>query len=176
LYGQDRAHFVSLVQTNMNNMRQPLGPVDGLMLVANALGVETGPCAFLSVTPSMFRTSPMIEVIHCTRQYMLPPSTPNAAADPLQHRTLLINGDMAHGQLPQILLEPTNGLPAHFQETSSGVPTDAAIQAFYQTHPASELMPSRTATTNKNVCYFTYIPQAWVPAFIGGNSPKTALH
>jgi hypothetical protein len=106
---------------------------------------------------------------------MLPTSTPNAVTDPLQHRTILFSGDMSSGLRPRLWLEPTTGLPAHFQETATDVPTLAAVQAIYQGHPATELMPRRAATTNRPIRYLMYIPQAWVPAFIGGLAPKTAL-
>jgi hypothetical protein len=175
LYGQDADRFKSMVTTDMGNMQALLAPPDGLMLVANALGVEQGPFAFLAIPPSMFPGNPTVEVIHCIRQYMLPVSTPNASTDPLQHRTLLFIGDMANGQLPQMWLEPTTGLPAHFQEAAIAIPTAAAVQAFYTNHPSDELMPSRAATTNQAVRYLAYIPQAWVPAFIGGLSPKVAF-
>jgi hypothetical protein len=164
--------LISLVKTDMANMQALLAPPDGLMLVVNALGVEHGHCAFLVVTPSMFANNPLVKVVHCVRQYMLPASTSNAAADPLQHRTILFSGDMSNGLCPRLWLEPATGLPAHFQETATEVPTQAAVQAFYQNHTASELMPRRAATTNMPIRYLTYIPQAWVPACIGGLSQK----
>jgi hypothetical protein len=36
-------------------------------------------------------------------------------------------------------------------------------------------MPTRLPSTPQNVRYMAYIPQAWVPAFVGGYPPKTAL-
>jgi hypothetical protein len=36
-------------------------------------------------------------------------------------------------------------------------------------------MLARAAADQRSVRYMAYIPQAWVPAFIGGNSPKEAL-
>jgi hypothetical protein len=175
LYGQDTNRFITMVQTDMANMQALLAPADGLMLVGHALGVEQGPCAFITLGPSLFSNNPIIEVIHCIRQYMPPASTPNAAADPLQHRSLVFAGEMAHGQLPKVWLEPTTGLPAHFQEAVIAVPTYQALDVFYQNHAVEQLAPNRMVTTNKNVRYMTYIPQVWVPALIGGKSPKEAL-
>jgi hypothetical protein len=114
LYGQDTNRFITMVQTDMANMWALLAPTDGLRLIGHALGVEQGPCAFITLGPSLFANNPIIEVTHCIRQYMLTVSTPNAASDPLQHRTLVFAGEMAHGQLPKVWLEPTTGLSAHF--------------------------------------------------------------
>lgn len=153
LYGQDAGRFLSLVTIDMNNMQTLLAPQDGLTLVANALGVEHGPCAFLAITPSMFPGNPTVEVIHCIRQYSLPVLTPNASADPLQHRTILFSGEMANGQL-QEFRRPWQR--KHFtkpiRRTNScwlGQPPTSAVSATWRTSPRLGYQRSLAAIRQK---------------------------
>jgi hypothetical protein len=176
LYGTDRNRFVEMVKTDMTNMASHLDNPNGQTLVAHALGVATGPCAFLAVTPSGFGGAPTVEVLHCLRQYILPSSQPNAAQNPLQNRTLAFGGDMAHGQLPRILQEPAMGMPASFQAQPQSVPTEEAIATFYDNNADDQLVPNRNvATAQKSVASVAYIPQVWMPAFVVGLTPKRAL-
>jgi hypothetical protein len=84
----------------MSNMDQHLMDPAGTGLLTHALGVLTGPCAFLAVPPPAFPGQTMIEVVHCICQYIIPVSLPNSATDHLQGQMILFMGEisMVHGR------------------------------------------------------------------------------
>jgi hypothetical protein len=110
LHGGDCGRFLTLMNTEMANMNHMLVDPTGAGLLAHALGVQTGPCAFLAVVPAMAAGQTKVEVIHCTRQYIIPATQPNSATDPLQGRMILFLGEITNNQLLMIFMEPLTGL------------------------------------------------------------------
>jgi hypothetical protein len=53
-HGGDLLRFTALINVEMQNMVALLNDPNGTGLLAHALGVQTGPCAFLAVVPSGF--------------------------------------------------------------------------------------------------------------------------
>jgi hypothetical protein len=133
------------------------------MVIAHAMGVITGPCAFLTILPTTPGNDSVILVLHCVRQFIRP-ATDGAAAtnDPLNNRTFAFIGDCFPPQLPAIKMEPSTGLVDYGQPTVMPVPDDAPMGAFYQTHGDKELAPRRTTSTQQEVRQVIYLPMAWV--------------
>jgi hypothetical protein len=91
---------------------------------------------------------------------------------------VLFMGEIKNGQLPMFMLEPVTGLPNSFLSQPTAVPNDAFVENFYSTHTHQEWIPSRTAALNMenhNMSYLAFLPMPFVPAFIGGLSPREAL-
>jgi hypothetical protein len=65
MHGGDLERFLALINTEMTNMHDLLVDPGGVRLAAQALGVRTGPCAFLVVPPPLFMGVTHVEVIHC---------------------------------------------------------------------------------------------------------------
>jgi hypothetical protein len=178
LYGQSLDRFRDLALADITHMTQLYGtqePTGTSMVVAHAMGVTTGPCAFLTILPTTPGNNSVISVIHCVRQFIRP-ATDGAAAtnDPLNNRTFAFIGDCFPPQLPAIKMEPSTGLVDYGQPTVLTVPDDAPLQAFYQTHGDEELAPRRTTSTQQGVRRVMYLPVAWVPSFIDDIPPKVA--
>jgi hypothetical protein len=167
------------MNTEMANMNHMLTDPTGSGLLAHALGVQTGPCAFLAVVPAMAAGETRIEVVHCTRQYIIPATQPNSATDPLQGRMILFMGEITNNQLPIIFMEPPTGLHAYFAFQQTPVPDMAFVETFYSTHGVQDLIPSCTVAANlvdRPVRYLTFIPLPFVPAFIDGLFPREGLN
>jgi hypothetical protein len=163
----------------MANMDHMLVDPTGSGLLAHALGVQTGPCAFLAVVPAMAAGQTKIEVIHCTCQYIIPATQPNSATDPLQGRMIMFLGEITNNQLPIIFMEPPTGLHAYFSSQQTPVPELVPLEAFYATHGSQDLLPSRMVAAHladRPVRYLTFIPLPFVPAFIDGLLPREAFN
>jgi hypothetical protein len=131
LHGGDLGRFLALMNTEMANMNHMLADPTGSGLLAHALGVQTGPCAFLAVVPAAAAGQVRIEVIHCTRQYIIPATQPNSATDPLQGRMILFMREVSNNQLPIVLMKPPTGLHAYFASQQTAVPDEVLLDAFY---------------------------------------------
>jgi hypothetical protein len=180
MHSGDIGRFTTLINTEMANMNALLLEHNGTWLLTHALGVGTGPCAFLAVVPSTFSGFVQVEVIHCIRQYRIPASQPNSATDPLQGRMGVFMGEIHLGQLPMMMLEPALGLPSNFiLSQMTRVPNEAITEAFNASvHDHQELVPSRTVAANVDnhqMSYMAFIPMPFVPAFNEGLSPQAAL-
>jgi hypothetical protein len=131
------------------------------------------------MAPPTFTGQTQIEVVHCVQQYIIPASQPNSATDPLQRHMVVFWGEMAHGQLPMIMLESALGLPNFFIAQPTTVPNNNSMVTFYQTHGHQELVTSQTLAINLTqhmVQYLTFLPIPFVPAFIDRMHPKAALN
>jgi hypothetical protein len=162
----------------MANMDHMLVDPTGSGLLAHALGVQTGPCAFLAVIPAMAAGQTKIEVIHCTCQYIIPATQPNSVTDPFQGRMIMFLGEITNNQLPIIFMEPPTGLHAYFASQQTPVPELVPLEAFYATHGSQDLLPSRTVAAHLADCpvrNLTFIPLPFIPAFIDGLLPWEAF-
>ena len=178
LYGQSLDRFRELASTDATHMAQLYGdqePTGTSMVFAHAMGVTTGPCAFLTILPATPGNSTVVSVIHCVRQYICP-ATDGAAAtnDPLNNRTFIFMGDCFPPQLPMIKMEPSTGIIDYGQPLALPVPNDGPMGTFYQAHGNEELLPRRTPTTQQDIRQVIYLPVAWIPAFIDDLPPKVA--
>jgi hypothetical protein len=75
LYGQSLNRFQELASTDATHMAQLYGdqePTGTSMVFAHAMGVTTGPCAFLTILPVTPGNSPVVSLIHCVHQYIRP--------------------------------------------------------------------------------------------------------
>jgi hypothetical protein len=145
------------------------------MVFAHAMGVTTGPCAFLTILPVTPGNSTVVSVIHCVGQYIRP-ATDGAAAtnDSLNNRTFVFMGDCFPPQLPMIKTEPSTGIINYGQPLAMPVPNDGPTDTFYQAQENEELLPRRTATTQQDIRQVIYLSVAWIPAFIDDLPPKVA--
>jgi hypothetical protein len=178
LYGQSVDRFQDLARTDIGHMTQLYGdqdPTGTSMVFAHAMGVTTGPCAFLTVLPVTPGNLPVVSVIHCVRQYIRA-ATDGAAAtnDPLNNRTFVFMGDCFPPQLPTIKMEPSTGIIDYGQPTALPVPNEGPLELFYQGHGDEELAPRRTTTTQQAIRQVIYLPAAWLPSFIEALPPKIA--
>jgi hypothetical protein len=179
LYGQDIGRLRELSVNDMTLIASLYGtqePQGTTQVMAHAIGVQSGPCSFLTILPTTPGNDPIVEVITGLRQYVRPATDGLAAVnDPLNNRTFALFGDSFQPQLPVIRLEPSNGFVAAGQPSNMAVPTDASLTAYFQQHPDHILAPRRTGVTvNEEVRRVLYLPTAWTPAFIGGLSPREA--
>jgi hypothetical protein len=178
LYGQSVDRFRELANTDLTHMAQLYGnqePTGTSMVFAHAMGVTTGPCAFLTVLPVTPGNNPVVSVIHCVRQYIRPARDGAAATnDPLNNRTFAFMGDCFPPQLPTVKMEPSTGIIDYGQPTAMPVPNDGPLGTFYQGHADEELAPRRTATTQQTIRQVIYLPVAWLPSFMDDPLPKVA--
>jgi hypothetical protein len=178
LYGQSVDRFRELATTDVTHMAQLYGnqePTGTSMVFAHAMGVTTGPCAFLTILPVTPGNQPVVSVIHCVRQYIRSAADGTAATnDPLNNRTFVFMGDCFPPQLPAIKMEPSTGIIDYGQPMVMPVPNDGPLAIFYQGHGDEELVPRRTATTQQDIRQVIYLPVAWIPAFIDDLPPKIA--
>jgi hypothetical protein len=178
LYGQSLERFQELASTDATHMAQLYGdqePTGTSMVFAHAMGVTTGPCAFLTILPVTPGNSPVVLVIHCVRQYIRPATNGAAATnDPLNNRTFVFIGDCFPPQLLTIKMEPSTGIIDYGQPLAMPVPNDGPMDTFYQAHKDEELVPRPTAATQQDIRQVMYLPVAWIPSFIDDLPPKVA--
>jgi hypothetical protein len=178
LYGQSVDRFQDLARTDIGHMTQLYGdqePTGTSMVFAHAMGVTTGPCAFLTVLPATPGNLPVVSVIHCVRQYIRPAADGTAATNnPLNNRTFAFMGDCFPPQLPTIMMDPSTGIIDYGQPTAMPVPNDVSLGTYYQGHGDKELAPQRTTTTQQAIRQVIYLPAAWLPSFIEDLPLKTA--
>ena len=178
LYGQSVARFQDLAKTDIGHMTQLYGdqePTGTSMVFAHAMGVTTGPCAFLTMLPVTPGNLPEVSVVHCVRQYIRSAADGAAATnDPLNNRTFVFIGDCFPPQLPTIKMEPSTGIIDYGQPTAMPIPNNGPLATFYQGHGDEELAPRRTTTTEQAIRQVIYLPAAWLPSFIEALPPKIA--
>jgi hypothetical protein len=145
VYGQSLDRFQDLAKTDIGHMTQLYGdqePTGMSMVFAHAMGVTTGPCAFLTVLPVTLGNLPVVSVIHYVRQYIRPAADGAAATnDPLNNRAFVFMGDYFPLQLPTIKMEPSTGIIDYGRPTSVPVPNDGSLETYYQGHGDEELAP-----------------------------------
>jgi hypothetical protein len=97
LYGQSLDGFQDLAKTDIGHMTQLYGdqePTSTSIVFAHAMGVTTGPCAFLTGLPVTPGNLPVVSVVHCVRQYIRSATDGTSAIkDPLNNRTFVFLGD-----------------------------------------------------------------------------------
>jgi hypothetical protein len=179
LYGQDIGRLRELSVADMSIMATLYGnqePQGTTQVMAHAIGVQSGPCSFLTILPTTPGNDPLVEVITGLRQYVRPATDgPAATNDPLNNRTFALLGDSFQPQLPTIQLEPANGFVASGQPGNVAVPTEDSLNAYFTQHPDHLLAPRRTGVwVNMEVRRVLYLPTAWTPAFIAGVPPREA--
>jgi hypothetical protein len=152
LYGQDIGRLRELSVADMSLIATLYGteePQGTTQVMAHAIGVQSGPCSFLTILPTTPGNDPIVEVITGLRQYVRPATDgPAAMNDPLNNRTFAFLGDSFQPQLPTIQLEPANGFVASGQPGNVAVTTDDELDAYFTPHrgfghhggPASSLL------------------------------------
>jgi hypothetical protein len=116
LYGQDIGRLRELSVADMSLMATLYGTEElqgTTQAMAHAIGVQSGPCSFLTILPTTPGNDPIVEVITGLRQYVRPATEgPAATNDPLNNRTFALMGDLFQPQLPTIKLKLANGFVA----------------------------------------------------------------
>jgi hypothetical protein len=153
----------------------------GHVLFTRAISINEGPFAFLTVSPTIAGSDPVVEVVHCTKEYVLPIGRVAAPTDDAANRTIVFVGETQLGQLPKLYMEPSTGLDELAIESECLMPSDDQVAAFYASRDTAdikshELLPRRTgvAIARTAMAKWMFIPSYFIPSFIGGLSPREA--
>jgi hypothetical protein len=86
-------------------------PSVGHVLFTCAISINEGKFAFLTLIPTLTGSNPVVEVVHCTKECVLPIRRTAAPTDDAANRTIVFVGETQLGQLPKLYMEPsTTGL------------------------------------------------------------------
>jgi hypothetical protein len=109
-------------------------PTGTSMVFPHAMGVTTGPCAFLTVLPVTPGSLLVVWVIHCMRYYIRLATDGSAATNDPLNRTFVFMGNCFPPQLPTVKMEPLTGIINYGQPMATPFPNDGSLETFYQGH------------------------------------------
>ena len=131
-------------------------------LLNYALGMDSGPCAFLTMLPVMKGQPQYVSVIHGLRQ------------SPFKKEVYAFVGDTTLPTLPTIKVTPYDGLVPYFQPMFQTFCDSGKLESFYDIHSDDILLPNEGLGIRKKVRRLVYIPTVWVPAFAKPLLPNEA--
>jgi hypothetical protein len=119
------------------------------VLFTRAISINEGPFAFLTVSPTIAGSDPVVEVVHCTKEYVLPIGRLAAPTDDAANHTIVFVGETQLGQLLKLYMEPSTGLDELAIKSVCLMPSDDQVVAFYASRDTAdikshELLPRRT--------------------------------
>jgi hypothetical protein len=114
-------------------------PSAGHILVTCAFSINKGPFAFLMLSPILARSNPMVEVVHCTKEYILPISWMAAATNNSIKQLIAFVGETLLGKLPKLYMEPSTGLDELAINSECMMSSDDQVAAFYASHDTAEI-------------------------------------
>ena len=126
----------------------------------HALGIESGPCGFLTLLPMVEGQAQCVSVVHALRQ--------------CHANVFAFIGDTQPPMLPTIKLEPKNGLASYLLPTYKSYYHGDKVNTFYESHPDDTLLPNEGQKIKRRFGSLIYIPTVWVPAFTEPLLPNQA--
>jgi hypothetical protein len=151
----------------------------GSRLFNRAIAINSGSFAFLTVPTVHPGSECLVEVVHCTKEFILPLG--HASKDDAVNQTIVFLGESQLQQLPKLLLQPSTGLNAAVIPSEAHIPSSDTLMAFYKAKDTEDtrctsLVPRRSGiTTDKRpLPRWMFIPTAFVPWLIEGLPPRTA--
>jgi hypothetical protein len=131
-------------------------------IFCHALGIESGPCGFLTVLPVVQGGAQHVSVVHALRQ---------CGNRSVVHSFI---GDTHPPRLPTIKLEPKNGLETYLRPSYKYYCDGDRVNTFYDSQPEDTLLPNKGTKIKRRFGSLIYIPSVWVPAFTEPLLPNQA--
>jgi hypothetical protein len=158
--------FCETTTADMMTVRQMMAPQSDIggncPLLNYALGMEVGPCAFLTMLPVLTGQPQYVSVIHGLRQ------------GSSRKEVYSFIGDTSPPTLPTIKMEPNEGLVHYLQPSYKTYCDSSMVNSFYETHSDDNLLPNEGQRIRRKVRSLVYIPTVWVLAFAAPLLPNEA--
>jgi hypothetical protein len=130
-------------------------------IFCHALGIESGPCGFLTVLPMVEEGAQYVSIVHALRR------CGNWS------RVHSFIGDTQPPRLPTIKLEPKNGLETYLRPSYKSYCDSDRVNTFYDSQPEDTLLPNEGPRIKGRFGSLIFIPSVWVPAF---TEPLLPIH
>jgi hypothetical protein len=127
-----------------------------------ALGIESGPCGFLTLLPVVEGQAQYVSVVHTLPQCLI------------RLEVFAFVGDTQPPRLPTIKLEPKNGLEPYLRPTYKSYCDGGKVNTFCDSHPGHTLLPNECQKIKRRFGSLISIPTVWVPAFTEPLLPNQA--
>jgi hypothetical protein len=153
--------------------------VGGFRLYGRAVSINSGAFAFLTVPTQQQGSECVVEVVHCTKEFILPMGQTAGPLDNAVGQSLVFVGETQAQQLPRVLMQPSDGLDEAVTPAEVYIPSSDAIAAFYASKDSDDvksydLLPRRTgaAIARGHLSKWTFLPTAFIPRLIDGLPPR----
>jgi hypothetical protein len=96
----------------------------GYGLFTRAVSINSGAFAFLMVPPTPPGLESIVEVVHCTKEFVLPMGQRSASrSDSAVDQAIIFVGETQLQQLPKIFMQPSGGLDEATTPADTFVPS-----------------------------------------------------